>query len=93
MQFVTFQECNLSCFRNATKIPCLLKVVYSKFIVLSAVVALAVSLLRQQNGDGSEKERARSLAQKRKEDRERKCSHNVVKSPSRTMSTRESSSA
>ena len=30
----------------------------------SAVVAIAVSLLRRQNGDGSEKERARSLAQK-----------------------------
>ena len=35
-----------------------------KFIVFSAVAALAVSLLRRQNGDGSEKERARSLAQK-----------------------------
>ena len=30
----------------------------------SAVVAIAVSLLRRQNGDGSEKERAKSLAQK-----------------------------
>ena len=37
-----------------------------KYIVLSAVAALAVSLLQRQNGDGSEKERAGSLAQKRK---------------------------
>ena len=37
----------------------------SNFIVLSAVMALAVSLSRRQNGkscDGSEEERARSLA-------------------------------
>ena len=40
-----------------------------KFIVLSAVAALAVSLSRRQNGkncDGNEEERARSLARKRK---------------------------
>ena len=40
-----------------------------KFIVLSAVAALAVSLSQRQNGkscDGSEEERARSLARKQR---------------------------
>ena len=71
--------------------------VYKKLctIVLSAVAALAVSLSRRQNGkscDGSEEERARSLARKGRR-RQRKCSLNAVNSASRTMSTRESSSA
>ena len=34
------------------------------FIILSTVAALAVSLLQRQNGDGSEKKRASSLARK-----------------------------
>ena len=72
MQFVTLRNAikGVACaqasvpFRNAIKRSCLQKLVntYVKFIVLSAVVALAVSLLRRQNTDGSEKERARSLA-------------------------------
>ena len=69
---------------------CLQKVVYIyKFIVLSAVAALAVSLSRQ-NGkscDGSKEERTRSLA--RKQRRQRKCSLNDMKSALRTMSMRE----
>ena len=69
-------------------------VVIRKFIVLSAVVVLAVSLSRRQNGDGSEEKRLyRSLVRKQKRSRERKCSHNAVKSALRMMSTRESSSA
>ena len=62
-----------------------------KFIVLSAAVALAVSLSRRQNGkscDGSNEERARSLARKWR--RQRKWI-NIVKSVSRAMSMRESS--
>ena len=69
---------------------CLQKVVYTyKFIVLSAVAALAVSL-SHQNGkscDGSKEERTRSLVRKQKT--EHKCSLNDMKSASRTMSTRE----
>ena len=89
MQFVTLQECNLSHFRNATKISktC---VHLRKFIVLSAVAALAVSLLPQQNGDGSEKELG-GWHENGREDRERKCRGNAVKSALRMMSTRESS--
>ena len=56
--------------RNAIKIPCLQKVVYTYIsLSFSAVVALAVSLSRHQNGkncDASEEERAKRLAQKRK---------------------------
>ena len=64
-----------------------------KFIVLSAVAALAVSLLRRQNGDGSEKELG-AWHENGREDIEYKCSHNAVKSGSRTMvRERESSSA
>jgi len=66
-----------------------------KFIVLSAVAVLAVSLSQCQNCkscDRSEEERARSLLA-RKWRRQCKCSLNAMKSTSRTMSTRESSSA
>ena len=66
------QECNLSrsgmqifMLRNAPK-SCIR---FRKFIFLSAVAALAVSLSQRQNGkscDGSEEERARSLAQKQR---------------------------
>ena len=56
-------------FRNAIKTSCLQKscIYLRKFIVLSAVAALAVSLSQSQHDkscDGSEKERARSLARK-----------------------------
>ena len=57
-----------------------------KFIVLSAVAVLVVSLLRYQNAKivlGAWRKNGR-------EDRERKCSRNAVKSVSRMMSTRES---
>ena len=73
MQFVMLQECNLSRFRNAICHASGMQFIFRNAtkscvhgIVLSAVAALAVSLLQRQNGDGSEKERARSLAQKRK---------------------------
>ena len=59
---------------NAIKISCLPKscVHLRKFIVLSAVAALVVTLSRCQigkNGDESEEERARSLARNGREDR------------------------
>ena len=77
-------------FRNAIKTSCLQKscVHLRKFIVLSNVAALVVSLSQRQNAkscDGSEEERARSLVQKEKT--EHKCSLNAVKSALRTMST------
>ena len=79
--------------RNAIKVSCSC-VHLRKFIVLNAVVALAVSLLQRQNGkncDGSEEELG-TWREKGREDRERKCSHNAMKSASRTMSTSGSTS-
>ena len=75
MQFVMLQECTLRMqlkvwlvHKHPSHLGMFTKFVYAlrKLIFLSAVAALAVSLLRQQNGDVSEKERARSLARKRK---------------------------
>ena len=70
MQFVTVrntichtQECNLSHSGMQLKDP-VYKNLCTQFIILSTVAAVAVSLLRRQNGDGTEKERARSLARK-----------------------------
>ena len=57
------QECNLSHSEMQLKDPVHKNCVHlHKSIVLSGIAALVVSLLRRQNGDGSEKERARSLA-------------------------------
>ena len=59
-------------FRNAIKSSCLQKGVYTyirKFIILSAVVGLAVSLSQRQNGktcDGSEEKKAKSLPRKQR---------------------------
>ena len=66
-----------------------------KFIVLSAVAALAVSFLQWQNSkncDGS-KEELGAWCESGREDREHKCSHNAVKSASRMMSMRERAAA
>ena len=70
MQFVTLQECNLSHFRNA--IFHALGMQQKVGIILSAVAALAVSLLQRQNGDGSEKELG-AWHENGREDRVRKC--------------------
>ena len=100
MQFVTLQECNfslqecnLSCFRNATKIPCL-QVVYS-------YISLSFSALQRRQWShccddkmlmGARK-KSQEPGMKTEEKTEHKCSHKAVKSASRTMSMRESSSA
>ena len=70
MQFVTLrnaichgQKSNLSHSGMQLKDP-VYKNLCTQFIILSTVAAVAVSLLRRQNGDGTEKERARSLARK-----------------------------
>ena len=62
MQFVMLQECNLSRFRDPSKgVACAQTSVsvYTKFVVPSAVAALAVSL--SKNCDESKEERARRL--------------------------------
>ena len=82
------QECKLS-LSNAPKSYICLR----KFIFLSAVAALAVSLSQHQNDkscDGSEEELEPGV---KTEKTECKCSLNAVKSTSGTISTRESSSA
>ena len=78
MQFVTLTNAikDVACvqtsvsFRNVIKTSCLQKVyTLCKFNVLSTVAALAVSLSQCQNGqscNGSEEERAKSLARKRR---------------------------
>ena len=95
-----------SCFRNAIKgVACAqtsillgsaIKCVHlCKFIVLSAVAALAVSLSRLQMAKilmGARKKELGACHENEREDREHKCSHNAVKFVSRMMSTRESSS-
>ena len=78
--------------RNAIEI-CLKKscVHLCKFIALTTVAVLAVSLSQRQNDkncNGSEEERAKNLVQNGTEETECKCSHNAVKSASRMMSTR-----
>ena len=81
----------VSHFRNADILFTKSWVPSCKFIIPSAVAALAVSLLRCQNGkscDGSEEEIGAW-----REKTEHKCSLNAVKSTSKMMSMRESSSA
>ena len=78
--------------RNAIKISCLQKLCIYVSLSLSAVVALVVSLSQRQNGKIVMQARAKRLVRNGSEDRVRKCSHNSVKSASRTMSTREGSS-
>ena len=81
----------VSHFRNADILFTKSWVHLCKFIALSAVVALAVSLLQRPNGkscDGSEEELGAW-----REKTEHKCSLNAVKSASKMMSMRESSSA
>ena len=81
MQFVTLRNAPESCIH------------LRKFIFLSAVAALAVSCHDVKMAKvvmGVEKELEPGA---KTEKTERKCSLNAVKSASRTMSTRESSSA
>ena len=87
MQFVTLQECNLS-HLGMYKKSC------TKFIFLSGVVALVVSLSRRQMAKvvmGTKKKELEPGVKTEKT--EHKCSLNAVKSAWRTVSTRESSSA
>ena len=73
MQFVTLRNAikGVACAQTAVPFRNAIKILFTKicvhlrkFIVLSAVAALVVSLLWWQNGDGSRKKRARSLARK-----------------------------
>ena len=70
------------------------KVVYAYVsLLLSAIVALAVSLSQRQNGKIVMRARkSKEIGTNGSKDRVYKCSHKPVKSASRTMSTRERSS-
>ena len=69
--------------------------VYKKLCTLTKCIVLSTvaSLLRRKVVMGVGKKELGALREKGREDRERKCCHNAVKSASRTRSTTESSSA
>ena len=84
--------------RNAYKISCLQKVVYTYISYRSQRCSGASGLIVATHQMakivmGAKKKELGAWRENRREDKECKCSHNPVKSASRTMSMRESSSA